>query len=197
MMELLNSLILSFIPIFIAVDIVGIIPIFLSFVKELTIEQRKKIIGESILTATVVSLAFAFLGKGIFILLGVTVADFKIAGGLILLILAVIDIIDPEKKRRRPSASVGVVPIDMPLIVGPAVITTIIILVDIHGVILTTISLVLNLIIVYIGLLTSHMIMKFLGDGGLKAMSKVVSLLLAAIGVMMIRLGILEIIAGI
>jgi len=193
-MDLVNFLILTFIPIFIAVDILGIIPIFLSFVDELDIKARNKIIWQSIITATVVSLAFAFLGKGIFIILGVTVADFKIAGGLILLVLAVIDIILPEKKRREPGSTVGVVPIGMPLIVGPAVITTIIILVDIYGVIITTISLILNLLIACIALYSSNMIINLIGEGGLKATSKVVSLLLAAIGVMMIRLGIIEII---
>ncbi|HUU50230.1 MAG TPA: MarC family protein [Nitrospinota bacterium] len=193
-MDLVNVLILTFIPIFVAVDIVGIIPIFLSFVDELDIKTRNKIIWQSIITATVVSLAFAFLGKGIFIILGVTVADFKIAGGLILLVLAVIDIIFPEKKRREPGSTVGVVPIGMPLIVGPAVITTIIILVDIYGVIITTISLILNLLIACIALYSSNMIINLIGEGGLKATSKVVSLLLAAIGVMMIRLGIIEII---
>lgn len=193
-MEALSSLFLAFIPIFVAIDIVGIIPIFLSFVDGLGVEARKRIIWQSILTASIVSLAFAFLGKGIFIFLGVTVSDFKIAGGLILLILAIIDIILPEKKRREPSATVGIVPIGMPLIVGPAVITTIIILVDIHGVIFTTTSLLLNLIIAWVALSSSNFIINIIGEGGLKATSKVMSLLLAAIGVMMIRLGIIEII---
>jgi multiple antibiotic resistance protein len=192
-MELLNPLLLSFIPIFIAVDIIGVTPIFLSFVDDLSIKERNKIIWQSIITATIISLAFAFLGKGIFIILGVTVADFKIAGGIILLILAIIDIISPEKKRREPSTTIGVVPIGMPLIVGPAVITTVIISVDIYGVIFTTISLVLNLMIACIALYSSNIIINFLGEGGAKAVSKVVSLLLAAIGVMMIRLGIFEI----
>jgi multiple antibiotic resistance protein len=84
----------------------------------------------------------------------------------------------------------GVVPIGVPLIVGPAVLTNILLLVDHYGIVPTLISLILNLFIVLISLMNAERIIRLVGKGGIVGISKVMSLLLASIAVMMIRLGI-------
>ena len=88
----------------------------------------------------------------------------------------------------------GVVPIGVPLIVGPAVLTTILVLVDHYGIIPTIISLMFNLFIVWIILMKAERITHFFGKGGIIGISKVMALLLASIAIMMIRLGIENII---
>lgn len=186
--------ILTFIPIFVAVDVLGIIPIFLSLVGPLESSERRKVIFQSVLTASVVGLGFMFLGKAVFLIIGLLVADFKIAGGLVLLVLSLIDLLSPEKSRRQPTASMGVVPLGTPLIVGPAVLTTIIMLIDIYGIVPTITSFIANMIIVWFVFVHSDYIMRILGNAGSKAISKVASLILASIGVMMIRKGIIDII---
>ena len=186
--------VLTFIPIFVAVDVLGIIPIFLSLVEPLESSERRKVISQSVLTASVVGLGFMFLGKAIFLIIGLLVADFKIAGGLVLLVLSLMDLLSPEKSRRQPTTSMGVVPLGTPLIVGPAVLTTIIMLIDIYGIVPTVTSFIANMIIVWFVFVNSDWIMRILGDAGSKAISKVASLILASIGVMMIRKGIIDII---
>jgi multiple antibiotic resistance protein len=187
--------VLTFIPIFVAVDVLGIIPIFLSLVEPLESSERRKVISQSVLTASVVGLGFMFLGKAIFLIIGLLVADFKIAGGLVLLVLSLMDLLSPEKSRRQPTTSMGVVPLGTPLIVGPAVLTTIIMLIDIYGIVPTITSFIANMIIVWFVFVNSDYIIKILGDAGSKAISKVASLILASIGVMMVRRGIMDIIA--
>jgi multiple antibiotic resistance protein len=190
----LQPYIASFISLFVAMDAVGTLPIFISLTDGLKKQEKQQIIWQSLLTATLVSLAFMFVGKGIFFLLGITVADFQIGGGLVLLILSIMDIVQAGKERRRPSPTMGVVPIGMPLIVGPAVLTTLIIQLDTYGFVPTTVALLLNLGFVTLIFLRSEVLTRWLGEGGARAASKVVSLLLAAIAVMMIRKGVTEVI---
>jgi multiple antibiotic resistance protein len=88
----------------------------------------------------------------------------------------------------------GVVPLGTPLIVGPAVLTTIIMLIDIYGIIPTVTSFIINMVVVWFVFINSDHILRILGNAGSKAISKVASLILASIGVMMIRKGIMDII---
>ena len=145
-----------------------------------------------IVTAFLIGIAFLFLGKWVFEVLGVLVSDFKIAGGLVLLAISLRDILQFEKAHRLSPETMGAVPIGTPLITGPAVLTTIVILLDSYGVFLTISSFTLNLIIVWVTFSYATAISKFLGKAGSKAVSKIASLLLAAIAVMMIRKGIID-----
>jgi len=148
---------------------------------------------QSIVTAFILSTVFLLVGKTVFKLLGITVADFQIAGGALLFIFAMVDLVGGDKPEREPPSHVGVVPIGTPIIVGPAVLTVLIMMVDLYGVWPTMASLLINLGIVTIGLLNAEKVLSLLGEGGTKAVAKVIVLLLAAIGVMMIRRGIISV----
>lgn len=148
-----------------------------------------RVLWQSLLTATIVAVIFIFVGKLIFSIIGITVADFKIAGGLILLVLAIMELLKETTEWRVGKETMGIVPIGVPLLAGPAVLTTSIMFVDIHGYLPTLVSLLLNLAIVGILFYYVDSIISFIGKSGAKAVSKVVSLLLAAIAVMMIRQG--------
>jgi multiple antibiotic resistance protein len=133
------------------------------------------------------------VGNTIFDFLGITENDFRIGGGIVLLILAIRDLLDDgDDESRTPRTEVGIVPIGVPLIMGPGALTTIIMVTDTYGYLLATASIVLNLAIVWILFSQSKWIVKVIGDGGAKAFAKVASLFLAAIAVMMIRVGIVN-----
>ncbi|OGW83859.1 MAG: hypothetical protein A2987_01865 [Omnitrophica bacterium RIFCSPLOWO2_01_FULL_45_10] len=189
---MMADFLLCFIPIFVAMDAIGVLPLFIGFTERLTKHEKRRIISQSILTALLIGIVFLFLGRGIFKILGVLVADFKVAGGTVLLAISLRDILEPERSRKLPLDTMGAVPIGTPLVTGPAVLTTIIMMVDSYGIYLTVSSFVINLSIVWIIFIYAGRIADFLGKAGSKAVSKIASLLLAAIAVMMIRKGLID-----
>jgi multiple antibiotic resistance protein len=192
--EVLRYLPHTFIPLFVAIDIVAILPIYLSLTHGFSVKERKKAATESVATALLVGVVFIAMGEAIFRILGITNNDFKIAGGLVLLVFAVLDLIRRTEETRKPAGKLGVVPIGVPLIAGPAVLTTLLVLVDHYGIAVTVVSFLMNLLIVWIVLKKGASIVAVLGEGGIVAVSKVMALLLASIAVMMIRIGIENII---
>ena len=186
---MLKNILLSFIPLFVAVDAIGVLPIFVSITEGLQKNERAKIITQSIITASCLGIGFILLGKIIFRLLGITIGDFMIAGGAILFCLAITDIINPVKKRRIPSKDLGAVPLGTPLIVGPAVLTTSLVIVPQYGLLSTMISVIANILVAGLVFSLASALIRFLGEAGSKALSKIMSLLLAAIAVMLIRKG--------
>ncbi|MDO8550980.1 MAG: MarC family protein [Ignavibacteria bacterium] len=193
----IETFLLSFIPLFVAIDIIGTAPIFLGYSQDISDPVRKKLIVEAILTAFIVANVFLAGGKLIFGFLGITIDDFRIAGGIVLLILSVSDIMSSSDQRRNPGKDIGVVPLGIPLIMGPAALTTILILVDNFGYLPTILSMVLNFLIVGFVLFNAQWLIKIIGEGGSRAFAKIASLLLAAIAVMMIRVGVINIFTSI
>lgn len=181
---------LPFIPLFVAFNALGILPIFVSLTSEMAGPERKKVIYQSLLTGFLVSLGFLAVGKSVFALLGITVSDFQIAGGILLFIVSIIDLIFPEKTRTFPKETMGVVPIGIPLIVGPAVLTLLLIIVHTYGYVSTLLCLILNFLVVWLAFSQSHWIMRLMKEGGAKGIGKVFSLLLAAFAMTMVRIGI-------
>ncbi len=189
---MVKNILLAFIPIFVAVDAIGVLPIFILFTQGLKKREKTRIVSQSVLTAICLAVGFIFLGKGIFKFLGITMGDFMMAGGVILFCIAIIDIVNPEKKRRIPTKELGFVPLGTPLIVGPAVLTTSLIIIGEYGLYPTLISVVVNILLAGLIFLLSNILIKILSESGSKALSKITSLLLAAIAVMMIRKGIMH-----
>ena len=190
---MVKNILLAFIPIFVAVDAIGVLPIFVSLTEGMKRDEKTKTITQSVLTALLLAVGFVFLGKAVFKLLGITIGDFMIAGGAILFCLAITDIINPVKRQRMPGQQLGAVPLGTPLIVGPAVLTTSMIIISQYGLVATLISVVVNILLAGIILSASSVLMRVLGDAGSKALSKVMSLLLAAIATMLIRKGLTQI----
>jgi multiple antibiotic resistance protein len=188
-----KNILLSFIPIFVAVDAIGVLPIFVSLTEGAEQKEKSRIITQSVLTALCLAIGFIFLGKAIFRVLGITMGDFMVAGGAILFCLAIIDIVNPVKKRRMPSRDLGAVPIGTPLIVGPAVLTTSMVIISQYGLLPTLASVVANILLAGLIFRFSVVLIRALGESGTKALSKITSLLLAAIAVMLIRKGIANI----
>ncbi|MDP2689197.1 MAG: MarC family protein [Deltaproteobacteria bacterium] len=189
--DFLAAFALSFVPLFVAMEPIGILPIFLSLTRPLGAREKRHVLFYSVLTAAAITIAFLVVGKAVFAILGITIPDFQIAGGLILLAIAMSDIVQSARGVPEfvPSTGVGIVPIGTPLIAGPAALTTLLMLNDLYGLAVTLAALVANLLIVWGALSTAETIIKYLGEKGALGISKVISLLLTAIAVMMIRRG--------
>jgi multiple antibiotic resistance protein len=193
----MNNFWLCFVPLFVAVDALGLLPVFMGLTQELPRVRIRRIIFESVITAMIVALVFLFIGKGILTLLGITVADFMIAGGALLFVLSLSDLIAAEKRQlQADQEEVGAVPLGVPLMVGPGVLTTTILLINQYGMIPTVSATIVNIVIAGMVFWMSGSINRILGRAGTRTISKLSSLILAAIGVMMVRKGIMLLIAA-
>jgi multiple antibiotic resistance protein len=186
---MIEKFFLAFIPIFVAIDPIGLVAVFMGLGTSASREQRKRQAFFGILTALCVAIGFIFLGKLIFSALGITVADFQVAGGLILLGLAGRELLGIGPHDRGSSDEFGVVPLGMPLIAGPALLTALLILVDTVGLVFTLVSLLVNLALVAIAFYNADRFTRWMGRQGLRGVSKIIALLLAAIAVSLIRRG--------
>jgi multiple antibiotic resistance protein len=182
---------LCFVPLFVAVDAIGVLPLFLALTQDVGQADRRRIIMQSVITATAVALAFLVVGTAVLQLLGITVEDFMIAGGALLFALSLSDMLALEKPHRPVDPDcLGAVPLGVPLITGPAVLTTCILLLNQHGLFPTASAIVVNVLLAGVVFSLADRIHRFLGKAGSRTVSKVASLLLAAIAVMMVRRGI-------
>jgi multiple antibiotic resistance protein len=182
----LQDFVLTFVPLFIVIDALGNLPFVLSLSEEMTRQQRRRMIHVAIITATMVGLVFLFFGQLILKVMGISVGSFAIAGGLILLAFAIKYMTTGHMVEVIKEEMVAVVPIGTPLTVGPATITTLLLLATQFPLYIVLISFALNMIITWVIFLGVEQVARFLGQGGLKAISRVFSLLLAAIAVSMI-----------
>ena len=189
MREFAEKFLLAFIPLFVAIDPIGLVACFMGLAPNASREHRQRQGLLAVLTGLGVGIAFIFLGKIIFSALGISVADFQVAGGLILLGLAIRDLLGFGENMGSGDQDFGVVPLGMPLIAGPALLTALLLLVDTVGILFTILALLVNLLLVEVGFRYARRIEALFGKQGLNGISKLVALLLAAIAVSLIRRG--------
>ena len=195
-LQVLQEFGLTFVPLFVAMDAIGVLPILVPLTQDMKAKGRSRTVRLAVITALGLGLGFVAIGKGIFIFLGIEVSDFLVAGGLILFLLAAKDLITGKMIEAQTSVGadmLGVVPIGTPLVVGPAVLTTLLILVDQYSIVIVIFSFILNLVIAWLLFAQANRVVAFLGQGGVRATSKIVSLFLAAIAIKMIRQGVLQV----
>jgi multiple antibiotic resistance protein len=191
-MPLWESFLLTFVPLFIVIDAIGNLPFLLSVSEGISTRDRHRMIHVAIITAAVVGLAFLFFGQLILDALRIQVGEFAIAGGIILLVLSVRYMVTGhfgEVGSKEEMAAV--VPIGTPMVVGPATITTLLFLTNVerHPLYLVLASFVVNMAITWLIFILGSQFVHFLGQGGLRAVSRVFNLVLAAIAVSMIVRG--------
>jgi multiple antibiotic resistance protein len=185
MADFWNNFVLTFIPLFIVVDAFGNIPFVISVGQTLERKGRLKLVNTAIFTATLVGLVFLFFGQFILRTMNISVGSFAIAGGIILVVLSIKYMTTGHMVDARQEELMAVVPIGTPLTVGPATITTLILLATQFPIYMVLISFALNMIIAWVIFILSNQLARFLGQGGIKAVSQVFNLLLAAIGISM------------
>jgi len=189
----MRSFLFCFVPLFVSVDAIGLLPLFFGLTQGIPPERFRRIIRQSVVTAALVALIFASAGASLLKVLGVTIADFMIAGGALLFAICLADLLSADKAALHiDTESLGAVPLGVPLITGPAVMTTSIVLVNEYGMLPASVAIVANILIAGVVFWFAARLHRFLGRAGASIISKIASLLLAAIAIMMIRKGVLS-----
>ena len=187
-----------FIPLFVAIDPIGMVPVVLALTADMTPRHRRRISIEAVAAATVIAIGFILVGRSLFGFLGISADDFRIAGGIILLVLAVVDLLAYGKPAVHETSMVGLVPLAMPLIAGPALLTTTLVLTNADSAanpyLMTFLALGVNMLLLLVLLLGATQISRIVGDHAMAGAGKLIMVLLAAIAVNFIRQGIVNVI---
>ncbi len=177
------------VPLFIAVDPIGLLPLYLGLTAELSDVGKRRVIRQSLLTAAVVVVGFGLAGQWILFYLQITIGDFMVAGGVLLFGLAMGDLFAAQKRQPRPDPdSLDAVPLGIPLLAGPA---TVLLLSNSYGVFPALMAALINIGLTGWIFGEASRIEAVLGRTGLQTASKMAALILAAIGVMMVRRGLM------
>jgi len=189
----LASIVKATFVLFIIVDPFGNVPIFMGLTEKFSNAQRSKVFNTAISVGVVLLLVFAFTGHEIFLIFGISVESFEVAGGLLLLITSMRILVSGSLyESTEPMESLGAVPIAMPLLVGPGAITTTILNLKLYGTLVTIVSVLVVLFLTWVILRYVNSIYRVLGKTGSVVIARVMSLLLAAIAVQFILVGITQ-----
>ena len=187
-----STFLTSFTAQFVALDIIGAIPIYFSLTHKMDDHSRNIMMNKSMMVAFIVALVFMLIGLQIFKFMGIEIFDFKMAGGLVLLLIALAELAGGPEAEKNSSGSTGIVPIAVPLISGPAVLTTLILQVSTVGYLVTSVALVVNYGLAWVILRNSSRVKNLIGKDGTLIISKIAALLLAAFALAMLRSGVFE-----
>jgi multiple antibiotic resistance protein len=182
----------AFVAIFVALDIIGAVPTYVNVTVGMSEFERRKIVNTSMGVAFGFAIAFLFLGETLFRHLGITLFDFKIAGGVILLLISLADLIGQAELDSRVSGKSGIVPLAVPLITGPGLLATIVLQAGRAGYLITITAMIVNYVLAWFFLRHSPGINRVIGKDGTVVISKIAALLLAAYAVSMIRSGVFD-----
>ena len=183
MPSILDSFVMTLIPLFIVIDAIGDLLFLEKASEDLVRQEQRKIANIAVLTAAIVGLVFLFFGQLLLNAMNISVGAFVIAGGIILLVLSINFLVTGRSVDIEDEKLIAIVPLGTPLLAGPATITALLILVTQYPLYIVLISYITNLIIAWVIFLGKDKIIKVMGQGGVKAVSNVLNLLLAAIAV--------------
>lgn len=177
---------------FIILDPIGNAPIFHSLTMNMDKNQRISIVKKSVAIATLMLLVIGFVGEAFFRFFGITLNDFRIAGGVILFIYGVQGILGKtEAEEISGDSSLAIIPLATPLLAGPGAIATVIYIKYRWGTAIMLGSILIDSILTLAILLLGEKLFKYLGKDGSLLLVKLFSMLLAAIAVNMIGQGII------
>lgn len=186
-----QEILVSTITLLVIMDPFVSIPYVIPLIKKC--KNAREVATTAVLTAAVLSYLFLLTGVGILSILNVKFADFKIGGGIVLVLLGiqnVLGILTSESKKVK-DIHTAIVLIGVPLLAGPGLVTNIIILTEIYGMLIVGISLAIALFTSWLILYKSNLLVKILGDTVIMILSKIIGLLLLALGISYIRGGLI------
>ncbi len=179
----------AFLAIFVAMDALGNLPILYVLTKKLSAKERNANVSKAILIAAILLLVFLFFGENFLNYFGITIGSFKIAGGILLMILGLRIVLGLRIMEEGKKYELAAVPLATPMITGPAVITIIIILVQEFGYLITLAASILNIFLALIILRQTEILYKILGRQGSDVVARIMGLILVALAVEFIRQG--------
>jgi multiple antibiotic resistance protein len=186
-----DELLRGFLMLFIVLDALGNAPLFYLFTKDFEPWKRVRTIRKSIVIATLILLFFGLLGDYVLEYFDITVNDFRIAGGVILFIYAVLGILGHSEAEVVKGEEIAIVPLATPLLAGPGAITVVIYLKYSMNAVITVLSILGNMAVAWALLENGGRLLEYMGKQGSIVLSKIFAILLAAYAVSMIRVGIL------
>jgi multiple antibiotic resistance protein len=188
----------AFVLLLAVVDAVGTVPIFMGLTEGFP-DHRKRIVKQAILIATAILFSFALFGWLIFEIFGITIDDFRIAGGIILFVVSLDHLRGGESRAKGLEPSdVAAFPLATPLLAGPGAISTVIIISGSPYSPLIALAVIgCNMVVAYLVLSSSNWVGKILGRNGTDALSRITALLIAALAVSFVVEGIVNIARGV
>jgi len=174
-------------------DPFGGIPIFLSLTKDFSLKKVRESANRATLVAGMLIIVFIFLGKALLEFFGISVGSFKIAGGIILLIIGISYVLDLKFRTNKTYEHDITVPMATPLIAGAGVLTSSIILVSLYGFWIPLVAAIINLFIFWLLMRYSNYLHKIIGHQGAEILSRIMGLILAALAVEFVISGIISI----
>jgi multiple antibiotic resistance protein len=180
----------AFVLLFAVIDAVGTVPIFIGLTEGAR-GSRRKIVKQAVVISTVILVLFTLFGWLIFEIFGININDFRVAGGVILFIVAV-DHLRGEQDRQRGLApsDIAAFPLATPLLAGPGAISTVIIIsAPPYSPFLALLVVGCNAALAYLVLSSSDWVGKFMGQNGTAALSRITALLIAALAVAFVAEG--------
>jgi multiple antibiotic resistance protein len=190
-LDFISELAKAIIALFIIVDPFGNIPIFMGLTEKMADTQKKKVYNTATLVGVILLLVFAFTGQEILNIFGLSIYSFEVAGGILLLIIAIRILISGSMHENVESPeSLGAVPIAIPLLVGPGAITTTIFNLQAYGTVTAILAVLIVLSLTWVILRFINGIYRFLGKTGSLVIARVMALLIAAIAIQYILTGV-------
>ena len=195
----------SFVLFFITIDTIGNLPFFISLTEGAKVKKKNQIALKSVIYAFFILILFAYLGKYLLDALGVTLDSLKIAGGIILMFIAIDILFEKRKKRREQKVEAAldektydeiiIFPIAIPFIAGPSTLATIILLMgnyteSVNLQIVVILALVAALIVSLLLMIGTNFTTKYIPPQILHATSRVFAFILAALATQFVIVGI-------
>ena len=203
MNALVNGVLLTevFVTLFVIMDPVGTVPIFLSLTAGRSVQTSRKAAWQAVAVSFLVIALFAFFGQQILAYLHITLAALRCAGGLLLLLVALELLTGNEQE---PTAAVGtnvaLVPLGTPLLAGPgAIVATMVFSQDVHDVpdfAAVALGVVLVHVCLWAAMRYSLPILRVIRESGVLLVTRIAGLLLSAIAVQLVADGVRAFIAG-
>lgn len=185
------SLVKASITLFVVIDPVGIIPLLVGLTKDMNESEKKRTFRLAFYVSLILLVVFAILGQQIMLFFGISVYSFKIAGGILLLLLSLEILFTGEGSIKISSKEeLGAVPLAFPLLVGPGAITTTIVAIQSSGIIIGLGSIAIASIFTYLVLVSAEKIYFILGKTGSQVVAKVIAVFIAAIAIQYILTGV-------
>ncbi len=177
----------AFVTLLVIMDPFGGLPVFMTLTKDYSEERAKRSSHRAIRVSLILLIIFVFIGERVLEFFGISMFSFQVGGGLILLLLGLLYVLNISMGDDKDYSKDIVIPMATPLIAGPGAITAIILLVAQYGTLIPLLAMLVNLLIFWAAMYYARYIKRFIGEQGLEIMSRIMGLLLVALAIEMIH----------
>jgi len=188
-----EQLIPAFIMLFVVMDPFSSIGPFLALTKGFKDEQRVKSANEAAVVAALLMVPFMFSGMSVLSMLGISLASFKIGGGIVLALLGLQIVLgfSLSKEEKKPTGTAVAIIIATPMLTGPGVLVTVVFLKQQYGLPIAILASLISLSLSWLLIRNAHRIQRKVGENVIDIFSKIMGLLLVALAIEFISSGIM------